>query len=84
MRHAEDIVMGARGQVEPWLRGTLHIRLSQLFLALALAAALGLLLTGNGVFIGIPGVLAVLCLAGIAAEAKKRRMARQAIRTMQE
>jgi hypothetical protein len=70
-------------QVDPWLRGTLHIRLSQFFLALAVSAGVALLLTGNGVFMGIPGVLAVLCLLGILAEWRKRRVARQAIRAMQ-
>jgi len=70
-------------QVDPWLRGTLHIRLSQFFLALAAAAGVALFLTENSVFIGIPGVLAVLCLVGILAEWKKRPVARLAIRTMQ-
>ena len=75
--------MSAPIQVDPWLRGTLHIRLSQFFLALATAAGVALFLTGNSVFIGIPGVLAVLCLVGILAEWRKRRAAHLAIRTMQ-
>lgn len=71
------------GQVDPWLRGTLHIRFCQFFASVSLAAAVALLLTGNGIFIGVPGVLGVICLAGMAAEVKKRRMAQQAVRTMQ-
>ena len=70
-------------QVEPWLRGTLHIRLSQFFLALAAIAGVVLFLAGYGFLLGIPVILAVLCLTGMLAEWKKRRMARQAVSTMQ-
>jgi hypothetical protein len=70
-------------QVEPWLRGTLHIGICQFFLALAATAGVALYLAGLGVLLGIPGVLAVLSLVGILAEWKKRRMARLAIQTMQ-
>ena len=71
-------------RVDPWLRGTLHIRISQLVLALSAFSGVALVLTGKAVFVGIPGVLGTICLVGILAEWGKRRVARLAIRTMQQ
>ncbi|MCC5887880.1 MAG: hypothetical protein JJT88_15710 [Gammaproteobacteria bacterium] len=69
--------------VDPWLCGTLVIRMAWV-VTLAGLAGLGWLLTTEYAFLGgIPGVVALLGLIGVLSESLKRRKARAAIRAMQ-
>jgi len=71
-------------KVDPWLRSTLHMRIAQAVALAAIALGAWVLTTEYAFMVGGVGVLVVLGLVGVLAEWKKRRLARQAVRTMQQ